>query len=124
MRRTTKLLVGSVASIGFVAGSYASASASTPATVPTGWFTGSIPSNGAAGASLIALATQTPTQANAAAIAAVPGTAGTPQVIHDHGYVVYRTIVTTTTGTVEVIVDAGTGAVLDRYAPLWDGVTP
>ena len=63
---------------------------------------------------------ETPAQADAAA---VPGTAGTPEVIHDHGFVVYRTIVTAADGTqTEVIVDAGDGTVLDHYTPVWDGV--
>ena len=123
MKTSVKLLVGGISSLGIVAGSYASASAATPATVPTGWFTGSIASDGATGAALIALATVTPAQASADAVAAVPGTAGTPEVIHDHGYVVYRTIVTAADGTTtEVIVDGGDGTVLDQYAPLWDGV--
>jgi len=122
MKKRNKMIIGGVVGAGFVLSSYGVASASTPATVPTGWFTGSIPSNGATGSTLVALATQTPAQADAAAVAAVPGTAGPTEVIHDHGYVVYRVLVTATDGTVtEVIVDGGDGTVLDHYAPLWDG---
>ena len=58
-------------------------------------------------------------------MAAVPGSAGATEVIHDHGYVVYRVLVTDASGTTtEVIVDGGTGTVLDQYAAVWDGVTP
>lgn len=93
--------------------------------MPTGWFTGSALWNGSTGADLIAQAIVTPAAGDAAAVAAVPSTAGTAQVIHDHGYVVYRTIVTQSSGTqVEVILDGGNATVLDHYTPQWDGVTP
>jgi uncharacterized membrane protein YkoI len=93
----------------------------TPATGSTG-FTGSILSNGATGTALRALATQTNAQASAAATAAVPGTAGTPELIYDNGYVVFRVIVTGSDGTrSEVIVDAGNGTVLTHYTPNWSG---
>ena len=122
MKNSMKLIIGGLTSATFVAGGFTTASASTPATVPGGSFTGSIPSNGATGAALIALATVTPDAANAAATAAVPGAAGTPQVIHDLGSVVYRTIVTAADGTrTEVIVDGGDATVLDHYSPIWDG---
>jgi uncharacterized membrane protein YkoI len=92
------------------------------ASAPTGSFVGSVVWNGSTGAALRAMATVTAAQANAAAVAAVPGTAGTPEVIFDRGFVVYRTIVTATDGTkTEVIVDAGNATVLDQYAPQWDG---
>jgi len=110
------------------ASAVAAASATTaPATIPTGSFTGSILSNGATGAALIALATVTPDQAQAAATGAVPGTtAGMAEVIHKQGFVIYRVMVTDANGNnTEVNVDAGNGTVLDQYAPiLWDGVTP
>ena len=53
----------------------------------------------------------------------MPGTAGTPELISDYGYLVYRTIVTAADGTrTEVIIDAGDGTVLDHYSPYWNGV--
>jgi len=128
MKRSAILLFGGMTSLGLFASGYASTSAfaSTAATVPTGSIGGSILSNGATGAALIALATVTPDQASAAAVAAVPGTAGAVEVIHDQGFVVYRVMVTDANGNnTEVIVDGGDGTVLDQYAPiLWDGTNP
>jgi uncharacterized membrane protein YkoI len=129
MKRSAIVLFGGMTSLGLFASSYtaANAFASTPATVPTGSIIGSIASNGATGSALIALATVTPDQAQAAAAAAVPGTtAGVSEVIHDQGFVVYRVMVTDADGNnTEVIVDGGDGTVLDQYAPiLWDGTNP
>ena len=63
-------------------------------------------------ATLTALATTTPADASAAAIAAVPGTAATPELNSEDGFVVYKVVVTTATGDIEVTVDAGNGKVL------------
>ena len=57
--------------------------------------------------------------AKAKALAAVPGTANDVRLEHEDGFVVYSVEVTTTSGDVEVIVDAGNGAVLAQEA---DGV--
>ena len=128
MKRSAMLLLGGMTSLGLIGSGYASTSAfaSTPATVPTGSIVGSIASNGATGAALIALATVTPDQAAAVAAAAVPGTVGATEVIHKQGFVVYRVWVTDASGNnTEVIVDAGDATVLDQYAPiLWDGTNP
>jgi len=59
------------------------------------------------------LAKITADQAKAAALAAVPGTAGQPQLQDEDGYVVYGVAVKTAAGaTMDVKVDAGTGKVL------------
>lgn len=64
-------------------------------------------------AKLAPLATVTPEQATAAATAAVPGTAGTPELSDENGNVVYDVEVTAADGSkVEVKVDAGNGSVL------------
>jgi hypothetical protein len=64
-------------------------------------------------AKLAAVATVTPEQAIAAATAAVPGTAGTPELSDENGNVVYDVEVTAADGSkVGVKVDAGNGSVL------------
>ncbi|MET3768631.1 putative membrane protein YkoI [Marisediminicola sp. UYEF4] len=63
--------------------------------------------------SLQPLATTTPEQATAAALAAVPGTAGAVELDNENGYVVYSVEVTAADGSsVDVKVDAGNGSVL------------
>lgn len=62
---------------------------------------------------LQSLATTTPEQARAAALAAVPGTAGAVELDNENGYVVYSVQVTGADGnTVDVKVDAGNATVL------------
>lgn len=64
-------------------------------------------------ASLEGLATVSPEQATAAALTAVPGTAGETTLEDEDGFVVYEVQVTAADGSVfEVIVDAGDGRVL------------
>lgn len=64
-------------------------------------------------AALEGLATVTPDEAEAAALAAVPGTAAQPELENENGSVVYEVEVTQADGTVvEVKVDAGNGDVL------------
>lgn len=64
-------------------------------------------------ASLQALATITPDDAAAAALAAVPGTAGAVELDNENGFVVYSVEVIGADGTViDVKVDAGNGQVL------------
>jgi len=64
-------------------------------------------------AGLESLATVTPEGATAAALAVVPGTAGTPELGNENGYVVYSVTVTRTDGTtVDVKIDAGDASVL------------
>lgn len=85
-------------------------------------YTGSIPAppdNGAEApeadeaASLEGLATITPDEASAAALAAVPGTAGAVELDNENGFVVYSVEVTAADGTtIDVKVDAGNGQVL------------
>lgn len=68
-------------------------------------------------AALEGLATITPEDATAAALAAVPGTAGAAELEDEDGFVVYEVEVTAADGTVtEVIVDAGDGSVLAQEA--------
>jgi hypothetical protein len=67
--------------------------------------------------SLAGLATTKPEQAKAAALAAVPGTAGAAQLENENGYVVYGVEVTGADGKiVDVKVDAGNGTVLAQEA--------
>ncbi len=59
------------------------------------------------------MATITPEEATTAALAAVPGTAGAAELDSENGYVVYSVPITGAGGTtVDVKVDAGSGAVL------------
>ncbi|GAA3164157.1 hypothetical protein GCM10010531_15420 [Blastococcus jejuensis] len=63
------------------------------------------------------LATVTPDQARAAALAAVPGNAGTVELDNENGFVVYSVEITGADGTVtDVKVDAGTAQVLSQEA--------
>ncbi|WP_308195101.1 PepSY domain-containing protein [Microbacterium profundi] len=67
--------------------------------------------------SLQSLATVTPEEATAAALAAVPGTAGDATLEDENGYVVYEVQVTAADGSViEVKVDAGDASVLAQEA--------
>jgi len=85
-------------------------------------YTGSIPApadNGTEAseadeaASLQGLATITPDEASAAALASVPGTAGAVELDNENGFVVYSVEVTAADGTtIDVKVDAGNGQVL------------
>ena len=75
-------------------------------------------------AALAPLAKITADRAAAVAIAAVPGTSGTPTLESDGGFVVYKVVVTTATGDIEVIVDAGDGKVLAQEAHHGDGGGP
>jgi Peptidase propeptide and YPEB domain len=61
-------------------------------------------------AKLLAQAKITPDQAEAAALAVAPGTAGVPDIHDRDGVLTYRVDVTTATGNTEVTVDATTGA--------------
>ena len=70
---------------------------------------------------LAALAKVTADEAGAAATAAVPGTVTGIRLENEDGSVVYTVEVSTTTGTVDVTVDAGTGAVLAQEADSADG---
>jgi len=71
---------------------------------------------------LEALATVTPAEAEAAALAAVPGTAATPELENENGSVVYGVEVTKDDGTVvDVKVDAGNGDVLAQETDGPDG---
>ncbi|MCO7218384.1 PepSY domain-containing protein [Klenkia sp. PcliD-1-E] len=95
-------------------------------------FTGSVPapattevpdgqetsgSDAAEKAALEALATVTQTQAEQAAVAAVPGTVSETDLDSESGFVVYSVEVTGADGTVtEVTVDAGNGTVLAQQA--------
>ena len=66
---------------------------------------------------LQALATVTPSHAEQAALAAVPGTVAETDLDNENGWVVYSVEVNGRDGTVtEVTVDAGNGAVLARQA--------
>jgi uncharacterized membrane protein YkoI len=66
-------------------------------------------------AALQSLATVTPSQAESAALAAVPGTVQKTQLENENGSVVYGVEVKDASGTVtDVKVDAGNGNVLDR----------
>jgi hypothetical protein len=68
-------------------------------------------------ASLQALATLTPEQAEQAALAAVPGTAAETDLGNENGFVVYSVEVNGADGTVtEVVIDAGNGDVLTQQA--------
>jgi hypothetical protein len=67
-------------------------------------------------AALAPLAKISAADATSAALAAVPGTAGTATLENENGNVVYSVIVTTSTGTVDVKVDAGNGKVLAQDA--------
>ena len=68
-------------------------------------------------AALTALAKITPDQAKAAALAAVPGTAGQVELENEDGNVVFGVEVTTSAGKViDVKVDAGNGKVLAQEA--------
>lgn len=59
------------------------------------------------------LATVTADEATAAALSAIPGTAGSAELENENGYVVYGVEITATDGTVtDVKVDAGNGTVL------------
>ncbi|MCU1545244.1 MAG: propeptide PepSY amd peptidase [Homoserinimonas sp.] len=67
--------------------------------------------------SLQSLATATPEQATASALAVVPGTAGAVELDNENGYVVYSVEVTAADGSsVDVKVDAGNGDVLAEEA--------
>ena len=63
-------------------------------------------------AALAPLAKVTPAAAAKAALATMPGTAGTPSLENENGNVVYAVSITTLTVIVDVKVDAGTGKVL------------
>ena len=67
-------------------------------------------------AALQPLAKISAADATKAALAAVPGTATTASLENENGNVVYSVIVTTSTGTVDVKVDAGNGTVLSQDA--------
>lgn len=68
-------------------------------------------------AALTALAKITPDQAKAAALAAVPGTAGQVELENEDGNVVFGVEVTTSAGKViDVKVDAGNGKILAQEA--------
>ena len=68
-------------------------------------------------AALAALATVTPSQAEQAALATVPGTVAETDLDSENGFVVYSVEVNGTDGTVtEVTVDAGSGEVLAQQA--------
>ncbi|GAA3823832.1 PepSY domain-containing protein [Cellulomonas soli] len=68
-------------------------------------------------AALTALADVTAEQAAATAVGAVPGTAGTPQLEDEDGWVVWSVVVTDAQGAAtEVVVDAGNGQVLATQA--------
>jgi hypothetical protein len=68
-------------------------------------------------AALAGLAKISPDQAKAAALAAVPGTAGKVELENEDGNVVYGVEVTTASGsTMDVKVDAGNGKVLSQEA--------
>ena len=86
-------------------------------------YTGSVTApeqNGASEAdestALEALATVTPDQASAAATAAVPGTVNKVELDNENGSVVYSVEIQTTSGTVDVKVDAGNATVLAQEA--------
>ena len=67
------------------------------------------------GAALQSLATVTPSQAERAALAAVPGSVQQTQLENENGSVVYGVEIKAADGTVtDVRVDAGNGTVLDR----------
>ena len=67
------------------------------------------------GAALQSLATLTPSQAEQAALGAVPGTVAQTQLDNENGFVVYSVEITGADGTVtDVKVDAGNGTVLDK----------
>lgn len=63
-------------------------------------------------ARLAKLATVTPDEAKAAALAAQPGTAGKVELESENGNVVYDVEVNTSTGTVDLKIDAGNAKVL------------
>ncbi|MCW2740566.1 MAG: hypothetical protein JWR45_988 [Blastococcus sp.] len=66
---------------------------------------------------LQSLATVTPSQAERAALAAVPGTVAQAQLDDENGFVVYSVEIKGSDGTAtDVKVDAGNGTVLDRQA--------
>ena len=72
-------------------------------------------------AALAAKAKVTPSEAQAAATKAVPGTAGTPTLENENGAVVYGVEVTTKSGIVDVKVDAVTGKVLSQESGQAEG---
>ena len=131
LSRPQKFLFTAAAAVGLAAGGVGIASAattpSTPApasaTAESPSYTGSVtvPDNGtdtgtgnetAESSQLQGLAKITPDQARQAALGAVPGTASTPVLEDENGNVVYGVEIQTTTGTVDVKVDAGNGTVL------------
>lgn len=68
------------------------------------------------------LTTVTPDQARDAALAAVPGNAGTVELDNENGFVVYSVEIAGTDGTVtDVKVDAGTAEVLSQEADSEEG---
>jgi uncharacterized membrane protein YkoI len=68
-------------------------------------------------AALEALATITPAQARDAALAAVPGTAGSVELDNENGAVVYSVEITDSSGSIiDVKVDAGDGTILNQQA--------
>lgn len=68
------------------------------------------------------LATVTPDEARTAALAAVPGNAGTVELDNENGFVVYSVEITGADGTVtDVKVDAGTAQVLSQEADGQEG---
>jgi hypothetical protein len=67
-------------------------------------------------AALQPLAKISAADATKAALAAVPGTASTATLENENGNVVYSVVVTTSTGSVDVKVDAGNGKVLSQDA--------
>lgn len=71
-------------------------------------------SDAAEAAKLQALAKITPAEAKSAALAAVPGTADKVELESENGNVVYGVEVTTSSGSVDVKVDAGNGKVLSQ----------
>jgi uncharacterized membrane protein YkoI len=144
LRRTkTKLvLTGAVAAM-LIGGGVSIAAASSPASSPAGTpattgeqdgtdttFTGSVQapaeqadgqetagSNDQEQAALQALATVPQAQAEAAALAAVPGTVAGADLGNENGFVVYSVEVNAADGTVtEVTVDAGNATVLAQQA--------
>ena len=131
-KKLRNLIAGSaiaVATLGGVAGiaaaqssgSAPSAANESPAykssvTAPNGPDTGKDNESGDS-AALQPLAKITPDQAKAAALAAVPGTAGKVELENENGNVVYGVEVTDTAGkTTDVKVDAGNGTVLAKEA--------
>lgn len=135
MSRTRRIVAGGAAAVGITIGAAAIAGAvtsqdTTPTTetesddVQEPQLDGSIQAPETEGqseadeaAELEGLATITPEEAQAAATAAVPGTAGDAELENENGSVVYEVPVTADDGTVtEVKVDAGNGNVLASEA--------